>query len=169
MYFLLYIFKDYICNPNPCSNGGTCVLVSATTAYCQCPNGFSGATCQVGSNVCSSNPCLNGGTCSPVNSNQYKCSCTSGFTGSICQNISISTTSTTTAATTQSPTLNCTDTNSANCQLYASLNFCKSNYYVNGVTVPTYCPKSCRVTNDFTNDFALHHLIYIYKISYLLL
>ena len=37
------------------------------------------------------------------------------------------------------------DSNPANCKNYALNNFCKPIYFVNGVTVPVYCPVSCGV------------------------
>jgi hypothetical protein len=63
-----------------CENGGTCNLGSRPDApleekywfnpdkqgeyqYCDCPNGFTGTTCETFSNRCGENLCFNGGTC----------------------------------------------------------------------------------------------------------
>jgi hypothetical protein len=82
------------------------------------------------------------------------CACSFGFTGVICQTRIATTTTTTTrttsstvstkitSSTTRAP-INCVDVNPSLCQVYAAGNFCKNIYYVYGVTVLTYCPKSC--------------------------
>ncbi|XP_076083976.1 uncharacterized protein LOC143054804 [Mytilus galloprovincialis] len=49
---------------------------------CQCPTGFSGASCEV--TPCSSFPCLYNGTCS-ITDSTYTCSCKSDTTGNQCQ------------------------------------------------------------------------------------
>ncbi|XP_035260196.1 hyaluronan-binding protein 2 [Anguilla anguilla] len=41
------------CNPNPCLNGGTCIPgLTRTTVQCDCPAGYTGKFCQVGSPDC---------------------------------------------------------------------------------------------------------------------
>jgi hypothetical protein len=70
-----------------------------------------------------------------------------GFSGSNCQ---VSTTiSSTTVTTTQSSTY-CYDLNPANCQYYALNNFCKNIFYINGISMLAYCPKSCNTCQSTT-------------------
>lgn len=79
----------YICNPNPCYNGGVCIQTGSTTAYCKCQIGYNGDLCQNTVNPCSQNPCQNGGICttiySPTQTNLYTCSCLNGFAGVNCE------------------------------------------------------------------------------------
>ena len=35
-----------LCNPNPCQNGGVCVLLDETFE-CDCPFGFTGSFCEI--------------------------------------------------------------------------------------------------------------------------
>ena len=80
------------CQQNPCLNGGLCADgVNAFT--CQCPQGFTGNTCQTskcvpqGSSLglcawdCQPNPCL----CTD-GMNAFNCQCSQGFTGNTHKN-----------------------------------------------------------------------------------
>jgi len=59
-----------LCDVVLCENGGTC-----NNGDCDCPEGFSGLTCEV-DDACLAIECLNGGTCS-----LGICACPDGFTG----------------------------------------------------------------------------------------
>ncbi|XP_071824175.1 uncharacterized protein [Apostichopus japonicus] len=81
------------CNPNPCSNGGSCnnayhSFMNEVDYVCTCPVGFRGQDCEsdVG-NPCDSSPCENGGTCTPFNT-YFTCTCLTGFSGDYCQTAS---------------------------------------------------------------------------------
>ncbi|XP_033614877.1 protein crumbs homolog 2 [Fukomys damarensis] len=52
------------CNPNPCLNGGTC-LVTWNDFHCTCPDNFTGPTCAQ-QLWCPSQPCLPPATCEEV-------------------------------------------------------------------------------------------------------
>lgn len=59
------------CLNNPCTNMGTCQIVTANTYRCICPVGTSGVRCEkhiCDPNPCSYQPCLNSGTCLTTNS-----------------------------------------------------------------------------------------------------
>lgn len=43
---MYWIYKDLVCNPNPCFNQGTCIQTGSTTAYCNCMTGYTGTLCQ---------------------------------------------------------------------------------------------------------------------------
>lgn len=45
---LFQYFKATNCNPNPCSNGGTCGIDTLGTEYCLCLTGFTGSNCDTG-------------------------------------------------------------------------------------------------------------------------
>lgn len=62
-----------LCDVVLCENGGTC-----NNGDCDCPEGFSGLTCEV-DDACLAIECLNGGTCS-----LGICACPDGFTGADC-------------------------------------------------------------------------------------
>nr|XP_003470687.1 LOW QUALITY PROTEIN: protein crumbs homolog 2 [Cavia porcellus] len=52
------------CSPNPCLNGGTC-LVTWNDFHCTCPDNFTGPTCAQ-QQWCPSQPCLSPATCEEV-------------------------------------------------------------------------------------------------------
>ena len=67
---------------NYCRNGGLCMrdsLVTAGSYYCQCHDGFTGATCEENSSCSSNSSCLHGGNCDGFK----RCSC-GNFTGFFC-------------------------------------------------------------------------------------
>ncbi|GAB5538994.1 MAG: hypothetical protein Salg2KO_10970 [Salibacteraceae bacterium] len=64
------------CRDVTCLNGGTCV-----EGICECPIGFSGATCELEDKCLSEDvDCQNGGTC-----DDGDCDCPNGFSGDECQ------------------------------------------------------------------------------------
>lgn len=75
------------CHSNPCKNGGTC-YISQFGYRCNCPEGYSGTTCQIVDNEhpCLVNPCLNGGKCIKRNATSYTCTCSQNWHGPLCQN-----------------------------------------------------------------------------------
>ncbi len=70
------------CQPNPCQNGGTC-SEQGTGYVCMCPDGFSGASCEV--DACDPDPCGNGGTCVGAAGGGYVCECPPGWEGTHCE------------------------------------------------------------------------------------
>ncbi|XP_068187350.1 protocadherin Fat 3 [Antennarius striatus] len=70
------------CMPNPCQNGGGCVLVG-NTFLCGCPAGLMGLICDEDVNECDQNECGNGGQC--VNTfGSFYCNCSEGYEGQFC-------------------------------------------------------------------------------------
>lgn len=52
-----------LCKANPCLNGAKCVEVSPVQFRCECPQGFSGKTCEKFDTCQSSRPCGSDGVC----------------------------------------------------------------------------------------------------------
>ena len=69
------------CNPEPCSNNGTCSIIGSTFD-CACPAGYSGSNCLI--TPCSSDPCLNDGSCE-ITGSEFDCLCPAGFSGDNCE------------------------------------------------------------------------------------
>ncbi|CAF0807264.1 unnamed protein product [Adineta ricciae] len=75
-----------------CRNGGLCVTSQMGRKFCQCPNGFTGASCEIsaasamspGQLACSQSLCQNGGTCQEQGLSAV-CTCKPGFTGQRCE------------------------------------------------------------------------------------
>lgn len=72
------------CSPNPCQNGGKCLVTKGNHYQCQCTRGFRGFNCEENIDDCHGNPCRNGGTCID-GINQYQCKCMAGYTGENCE------------------------------------------------------------------------------------
>ncbi|XP_078697740.1 basement membrane-specific heparan sulfate proteoglycan core protein-like isoform X13 [Branchiostoma floridae x Branchiostoma belcheri] len=74
------------CADKPCKNGGTCV--EATTEYgfrCECPEGYSGRTCEGVGERCYPGACGPGGKCNnDPGPTGFTCSCPIGRTGVRC-------------------------------------------------------------------------------------
>lgn len=74
------------CTPNPCQNGGLCILQGINSFMCMCPSGTMRPLC-IRPNSCDGNPCMNGGTCLASSSSEtgYQCRCRSNYLGNRCQ------------------------------------------------------------------------------------
>ena len=72
------------CQPEPCLNGGKCVLAELDLLgyRCECPDYFSGPSCELENECDSQRPCVNG-VCEDQ-SNGYQCFCSLGYTGTNC-------------------------------------------------------------------------------------
>jgi hypothetical protein len=71
-----------------CSSvGDACVTDKAYD--CACPEGFTGANCEVEDVIppaaCEPDPCLNGGVCSDMGDGTPVCACVEGYTGELCE------------------------------------------------------------------------------------
>jgi hypothetical protein len=99
------------CPTNPCVNGGTCQMTTATTYRCNCVVGFTGTFCEtrigrrfliiisvssisikyrqclgaVSGSACNANPCGSSNTCQLVPGGGYRCLCRVEFTGLLCE------------------------------------------------------------------------------------
>ncbi|XP_050534500.1 uncharacterized protein LOC126901790 isoform X3 [Daktulosphaira vitifoliae] len=70
------------CTPNPCVNGGTCVLSDASQMYfCKCQGNHTGLFCSL--NHCDLGHCVFG-ECQLTGNNGYHCKCQYGYTGKFC-------------------------------------------------------------------------------------
>jgi hypothetical protein len=65
------------CSPNPCQNGGTCVVVDDKTHTCDCPPDYVGDNCEFPTNNCNGH-----GTVDPQTGD---CKCDGTYAGSNCQ------------------------------------------------------------------------------------
>ena len=72
-----------LCEPNPCENGGTCI-VSGTTTRCECAAGYEGVTCSDEIDECDPNPCMNNVPCTDHVAD-FSCACPPPVTGKTCE------------------------------------------------------------------------------------
>ncbi|KAI8515110.1 hypothetical protein Bbelb_077010 [Branchiostoma belcheri] len=73
------------CGQNICQNGGICTsCFGDSAAFCQCPAGYDGKTCETNIDECASGPCQNGGSCHD-DVNSYHCVCPTGYHGHHCE------------------------------------------------------------------------------------
>ena len=109
-------------------------------------SGKTGLNCEIGYNPCnlaagsSSGPCLNNGLCTVDMSifPYFSCTCTPGFSGARCQINS----------NTKMSTISCTDSDLFLCKIYSSQKYCTGPYYLKGIQVANYCPKSCNTCSS---------------------
>eukprot|EP00058_Branchiostoma_floridae_P022648 XP_002608138.1 hypothetical protein BRAFLDRAFT_126258 [Branchiostoma floridae] len=70
---------------NICQNGGVCTsCFNDSAAFCDCPAGLDGKTCEIDIDECASGPCQNGGSCHD-GINSYTCQCPIGYQGNHCE------------------------------------------------------------------------------------
>ncbi|XP_068931510.1 protein jagged-1 [Petaurus breviceps papuanus] len=74
---------NYCGTHQPCLNGGTCSNTGPDKYQCSCPEGYSGANCEIAEHACLSDPCHNGGSCLET-SMGFECGCLPGWTGPTC-------------------------------------------------------------------------------------
>ncbi|XP_072172386.1 uncharacterized protein [Diadema setosum] len=84
--FTITVLTDTPCAPNPCLNGGACVVNSLTEYQCVCAECFTGTNCETQLNACDNNLCQNGGACVayPGSCDNYYCECPACFVGTFC-------------------------------------------------------------------------------------
>ena len=72
--------NETLCDDNPCSNGGICVLSSNFNNYtCRCQPPYTGRNCSDTLDPCRSQPCQNNATlCENVRNTYFKCTCRKG-------------------------------------------------------------------------------------------
>ncbi|XP_078420828.1 factor VII-activating protease-like [Cetorhinus maximus] len=73
------------CNPNPCTNRGTCELTE--NGYkCHCPKLYNGTNCEIENNPCKNNPCSHGDCLITIVPPYYKCKCRHPYQPPTCTN-----------------------------------------------------------------------------------
>ncbi|XP_078079407.1 factor VII-activating protease-like isoform X2 [Mustelus asterias] len=73
------------CNPNPCTNRGTCNLTES--GYnCHCPILYNGTDCEIENNPCKNNPCSHGDCLITIVPPYYKCKCRHPYQPPTCTN-----------------------------------------------------------------------------------
>ena len=70
------------CQPNPCTNGGTCNAQNTTSYTCTCPPDFTDTNCETQIDDCVGVECGNGTCVDGIKS--FECMCLTGFTGTFC-------------------------------------------------------------------------------------
>ena len=51
------------CSVSPCQQEALCTPIGLTDYTCDCPDGFTGKSCETNINECDPNPCQHNGTC----------------------------------------------------------------------------------------------------------
>lgn len=148
--------NNMLCTATTCSNGGTCYFNPSTqTAKCMCTQLYTGQYCEISFNLCydTVNPkCLNMGTCviRPDQYPYYQCICAPGFFGPNCElRVTTSTASRSTTSQAVTSSSGCFDKSLA-CPYYASNQYCRNYYFLNGISILKYCPKSCNMCSATT-------------------
>jgi hypothetical protein len=72
------------CDPNPCDNDGTCIVLSGGGTKCDCAAGYTGETCKDEIDECDPNPCVNNAPCTDKIAD-FSCSCPPEVTGKSCE------------------------------------------------------------------------------------
>lgn len=62
----------------------SCVRGECVGGTCLCPDGYSGASCEIAANPCAPNPCQNAGTCTAATPLTFTCACPPTHTGPTC-------------------------------------------------------------------------------------
>ncbi|KAG8008694.1 Hyaluronan-binding protein 2, partial [Nibea albiflora] len=79
------------CEPNPCHNGGLCVLKNDTDFACACPEPYIGIRCQKVANLCGNVKCGFGDCVVNLNKHPYyECKCKHLYQGPDCKQVSSS-------------------------------------------------------------------------------
>ncbi|XP_052462507.1 protein HEG isoform X1 [Carassius gibelio] len=69
---------DYVCGPQTCANGGSCVRSAKGSYHCQCLPAWTGPFCTEDVDECVTSPCPQGSVC--VNTGgSFSCECALGF------------------------------------------------------------------------------------------
>ncbi|PIK47309.1 hypothetical protein BSL78_15809 [Apostichopus japonicus] len=86
--FQVIVSEGNPCDPDPCQNGGFCVIDSINQFQCVCPDCFSGTVCEIEANACDVSTCQNGAACVEVEGSctLFTCECSPCFFGEFCQN-----------------------------------------------------------------------------------
>jgi hypothetical protein len=72
------------CDPNPCENDGTCIVLSGGGTKCDCAAGYTGETCKDEIDECDPNPCVNNAPCTDKLAD-FSCTCPREVTGKFCE------------------------------------------------------------------------------------
>ncbi|XP_059585323.1 protein crumbs homolog 1 [Alligator mississippiensis] len=73
------------CSSSPCLQNATCLSTSGNLNFtCECPAGYSGATCEMAISMCDTNFCQHRGTCQN-GMDGLTCLCSAGYTGTFCE------------------------------------------------------------------------------------
>ncbi|XP_066920406.1 uncharacterized protein [Clytia hemisphaerica] len=82
-----------LCEPNPCKNGGTCLLFDDGGSFeCKCTKYSYGTRCENMFMCQPKNPCKNGGKCEEKGDGKFECKCPPNTTPPVCDAVPFSTT-----------------------------------------------------------------------------
>ncbi|XP_033467232.2 factor VII-activating protease-like isoform X1 [Epinephelus lanceolatus] len=82
---------SHACDPDPCLNGGSCQVQSATAFTCLCPEPYIGKRCQSVRNVCQNVRCGHGDCVVNLKKDPfYECKCKPPYQGPDCKTVPVS-------------------------------------------------------------------------------